>query len=151
MVVERIRTYLELNFGDILTAFEVMHKQERQKKKKNPRLQPGKRKCCYRLCGACVPTSTPDAARPMPFIKGLCNMPGARPELIVPSSTFMPALLQHRRHTLCGRRTQPRIEKSKVLHTVMSGSLCYNPRTQHRQSARAEPERTCLKKGTASQ
>lgn len=34
MVVERIRTYLELNFGDILTAFEVMHKQERQKKKK---------------------------------------------------------------------------------------------------------------------
>ena len=62
-----------------------------RKQMKKPRPQPGKRKCCYRLCGACVSTSPLDAARAMPFIKDLRNMPGARPELIVPPSTLMPA------------------------------------------------------------
>lgn len=38
--------------------------------------------------------------------------------LFLPAPFLTPALLQHRRRTACGRRTQPRVEKSNDLHTV---------------------------------
>lgn len=60
------------------------------------------------LAGPASPPALWTAAPPMPLIKDLRNMPAARPELIVPPSTFMSALLQHRRRTA---RRERRIEE----------------------------------------
>lgn len=96
----------------------------------NEKMSPGCRRgsadVALAFAGPASPPPLWTAAPLMPLIKDLRNMPAACPELIVPPSTSMSALLQHRRRAACGKRTRNRENNRFACFCEMI--LVYQPR-----------------------